>query len=124
MALRNIVLTVKNSQATATFFAEAIGMRVQHKNDNSVELSQRDGMGPPIIVMQAQSAATLSGGYSPLLNFDIDNMDSTVTKAINQGAILDGPIKYAAYGKIAALRSPDGHMIGIFEPVRDSVIED
>ena len=116
MALRNIVLTVKNSKVTATFFAEAIGMRVQHRNDNSVELSQRDGKGPPIIVMQAQNAATLSGGYSPLLNFDIDDMDKCVNNALMQGAILDGPIKYAAYGKIAALRSPDGHMIGIFEP--------
>ena len=122
MALRNIVLTVKNSKATAAFFSEAIGMRVQHKSDNSVELFQKDGLGPPIIVMQAQNAASLSGGYSPLMNFDIDDMDRTVMNAIDKGAILDGPIKYTTYGKIAALRSPDGHMIGIFEPMRDNTL--
>ena len=115
MALRNIVLTVKNSHTTAKFFADAIGMHVHHKGDSSIEL-QPNGGGPPIIVMEAQSAATLTGGYSPLLNFDIQDMDATVVNAITLGAILDGPIKYAAYGKIAALRSPDGHMIGLFEP--------
>lgn len=32
------------------------------------------------------------------------------------GAHLDGPIQYPAHGKVASLRSPDGHMIGIYEP--------
>eukprot|EP01035_Chromulina_nebulosa_P017808 gene17808-23418_t len=42
-------------------------------------------------------------------------MEKCVTNAISLGAILDGPIKYPAQGKFAALRSPDGHMIGLFE---------
>ena len=32
------------------------------------------------------------------------------------GAVLDGPIKYPSHGKVASVRSPDGHMIGLFEP--------
>lgn len=42
-------------------------------------------------------------------------MDVTVPKLMQLGAALDGPIRYEAYGKIAAVRSPDGHMVGLFE---------
>ena len=42
-------------------------------------------------------------------------MDSTVARLIGLGAELDGPIKYPPHGKVAALRSPDGHMIGLYE---------
>lgn len=42
-------------------------------------------------------------------------MDLTVPKLMQLGAVLDGPIRYEPYGKLAAVRSPDGHMIGLFE---------
>lgn len=42
-------------------------------------------------------------------------MDETIPQLIQQGAVLDGAIRYEAYGKIAAVRSPDGHMIGLIE---------
>lgn len=60
--------------------------------------------------------AYLCVGYSPFLNFDVDNMDSIVARCIQLGANLDGPIQYPAHGKVAALRAPDGHMIGLYEP--------
>ena len=31
-------------------------------------------------------------------------------------ALLHGPIKYPVQGKVAAVRAPDGHMLGLFEP--------
>ena len=42
-------------------------------------------------------------------------MDSMVPRLISLGAVLDGPIRYEAYGKVAAVRSPDGHMVGLYE---------
>lgn len=60
--------------------------------------------------------ASLSVGYSPLLNFDVDDMDTVVARCVQMGAHLDGPIQYPAHGKVAALRAPDGHMIGLYEP--------
>jgi catechol 2,3-dioxygenase-like lactoylglutathione lyase family enzyme len=62
------------------------------------------------------SEASLCVGYSPFLNFDIDDMDSVVARCVQLGANLDGPIQYPAHGKVAALRAPDGHMIGLYEP--------
>ena len=62
------------------------------------------------------SEASLCVGYSPFLNFDVDDMDSVVARCVQLGANLDGPIQYPAHGKVAALRAPDGHMIGLYEP--------
>lgn len=42
-------------------------------------------------------------------------MDDVVPKLIQLGAALDGAVRYESYGKIAAVRSPDGHMIGLYE---------
>ena len=67
-------------------------------------------------IKSVASEAQLSQGYSPMLSFDVDDMDSVIAKCAQMGAHLDGPIQYPAHGKIAALRSPDGHMIGLYEP--------
>lgn len=139
MALRNIVLMVKDAPKTAKFFSEALGLRAVHQSPDSIELQPglaysassvggagsnasvstsgpQDSIGPPILVMQAPNAASLAAGYTPILNFDVEDMDLSITNALTLGASLDGPIKYPAYGKVAAIRSPDGHMIGLFEP--------
>ena len=68
-------------------------------------------------IKAVENEAQLCHGYSPVLTFDVDDMDSTIAKCAQMGAHLDGPIQYPAHGKIAALRSPDGHMIGLYEPV-------
>lgn len=54
--------------------------------------------------------------YSPLLCFDVADMDVAIQRALGMGAHLDGPIKYPAHGAVASIRSPDGHMIGLFQP--------
>mmetsp|Transcript_13666 Transcript_13666/g.22458 ORF Transcript_13666/g.22458 Transcript_13666/m.22458 type:complete len:150 (+) Transcript_13666:69-518(+) len=69
-----------------------------------------------LTIQACESEALLGVGYSPFLNFDVDDMDMTVARCVQMGAHLDGPIQYPAHGKVAALRSPDGHMIGLYEP--------
>lgn len=54
--------------------------------------------------------------YSPLLCFDVPDMDHAVQRALGLGGHLDGPIKYPAHGAVASIRSPDGHMVGLFQP--------
>ncbi|KAL3898968.1 MAG: hypothetical protein SGARI_006561 [Bacillariaceae sp.] len=73
---------------------------------------------PPmsICLQVVTSEAQVTTGYSPLLQFEVENMDDCITKCVQLGGQLDGPIQYPAHGKIAVLRSPDGHMIGIYEP--------
>jgi len=121
MALRSIILTVKNPVNAAKFFTDVVGLKIRHQSDTSIELEsslKSNGIAnqTPIILKEGMNAASLSNGYSPLLSFDVADMDSAITTAMQMGSVLDGPIKYPTYGKLAALRSPDGHMIGLFEP--------
>ena len=62
--------------------------------------------------------AKCSAGYSPFLWFEIPDMDDTVPRLVSMGASLDGAIKYMSYGKVAAMRTPDGHMIALVEPAK------
>jgi hypothetical protein len=47
------------------------------------------------------SEAACSSGYSPFLNFDIPDLSDAVPRLIMLGAIMDGPIKYPAHGKVS-----------------------
>ena len=49
--------------------------------------------------------AMLSSGYSPLLAFDVDDLDATVVRLLKMGAALDGPIRYPEHGKVRGLGS-------------------
>ncbi|RHY06034.1 hypothetical protein DYB36_006769 [Aphanomyces astaci] len=42
--------------------------------------------------------AACSAGYSPFLNFDVQDMMETIPRLISLGAAMDGPIKYPAFG--------------------------
>jgi hypothetical protein len=61
------------------------------------------------------SEAQCSPGYSPFLTFQIDDMDSAIPRLLGLGAVLDGAVIYNAYGRTAAVRTPDGHMLGLYE---------
>lgn len=84
---------------------------------NQDQLSQYSSLS--ICLRAVTSEAQVTTGYSPLLQFQVENMDQVIAKCVQLGGNLDGPIQYPAHGKIAALRSPDGHMIGIYEPITE-----
>jgi len=79
-------------------------------------LTGADEDAPTIVLTAAESEAMLTTGYSPHLHFDIEDMDSTIVELLQMGAHLDGAIKHEDHGRVAAVRSPDGHMIGLYEP--------
>jgi predicted enzyme related to lactoylglutathione lyase len=91
------------------FYQQGLGLTVTRATDEWVDLG--------ILALQAAlSEAQVSTGYSPMLQFHVQDMDSTIAKCVQMGGHLDGPIQYPAHGKVAALRSPEGHMIGLYEP--------
>lgn len=96
------------------FYHEAVGLSVLRVTDDWAELSA----GPTTILnLQAVSGeAQVSTGYSPLLSFHVSNLDQSVADCVQAGGTLDGPVQFPAHGKVAALRTPDGHMIGLYEP--------
>jgi len=116
MALRSLILTVRNPASTAKFYERTLGLVIKHSTPTSFELIGATTPSIPLIIREGTNAASLTVGYTPILNFDVVDMENAVTAAMEMGGMLDGAIKYKAFGKIAALRSPDGHMLGLFEP--------
>mmetsp|Transcript_27021 Transcript_27021/g.48757 ORF Transcript_27021/g.48757 Transcript_27021/m.48757 type:complete len:142 (-) Transcript_27021:266-691(-) len=128
------LLMVRGSNGVAAavnFYQNGLGMAVVRHTDNWAELTCPVGTSKTTITMAqdvsepinfhlsiqaCESEAQLGVGYSPFLSFDVDDMDTTVARCAQMGANLDGPIQYPAHGKVAALRAPDGHMIGLYEP--------
>jgi catechol 2,3-dioxygenase-like lactoylglutathione lyase family enzyme len=132
------LLMVRGQQGVAqsvNFYQSALGMTVLRHTDDWAELicgvassataaatNAADAATPldsatfRLSIQSVESEAHLSVGYSPFLSFDVDDMDQTVARCAQMGAHLDGPIQYPAHGKVATLRAPDGHMIGLYEP--------
>jgi len=65
----------------------------------------------------------MSAGYSPLLTFEVEDLDSLIPQLIQHGAVLDGNILREPYGATASLRAPDGHMIGLHERAGEAADE-
>ncbi|KAL3778694.1 hypothetical protein ACHAWO_010725 [Cyclotella atomus] len=120
-----VLLMVRGSNGVAAavnFYQNGLGMTVVRHTDDWAELTCPVGSFSGnksdfrLSIQSVHSEAQLGIGYSPFLSFDVDDMDSTVARCVQMGANLDGPIQYPAHGKVAALRAPDGHMIGLYEP--------
>lgn len=117
---------VRGSTGVATavnFYQNALGLAVIRHTDEWAELTCPMGstaLKSPVqfhlSIQAVDSEAQLGVGYSPFLSFDVNDMDSTIARCVQMGGHLDGPIQYPAHGKVAALRAPDGHMIGLYEP--------
>ena len=127
--LRNVLLLQRNVPAAAEFYQQGLGLIVTKCTESYAELGDGlDEQGKPVDLTDAKARprtvlalkavgteAFLTTGYSPFLNFTVQDMDTTVNNMLRMGAVLDGPIKYPAQGKVAAMRVPDGHMIGLYE---------
>lgn len=125
--LGRIVLMCRGSDGlskAADFYHQGLGLSVTRITDDWAELrcgtnkSGNDQDSLSINLQAVHSEAQLSTGYSPMLSFEVDDMDSIVSRCAQMGGHLDGPIQYPAHGKVAALRAPGGQMIGLYEPAR------
>ena len=130
--LSRVVLMVRSGEGLAKaleFYSAGLGLQVARVTDEWADLrtvpmipsnggSTAQTPSISICLQVVTSEAQVTTGYSPLLQFHVENMDECIAKCIQLGGHLDGPIQYPAHGKIAALRSPDGQMIGIYEPAR------
>jgi catechol 2,3-dioxygenase-like lactoylglutathione lyase family enzyme len=115
-AFRSVMLMIRDVPKSVAFYNEALGLPLLKSSDRYAELGVPGG-GPPIALKHAEGEALVSVGYSPFLCFDVADVNDTVVRALTAGATLDGAIKHEPHGKVAVLRSPDGHMLGLYESV-------
>jgi len=132
-SLSRIVLMVRgggsggDGLARAVHFYQTVGLQVLRMTDDWAELEAINTTAPattsasasPTIKLSlqvAQHESQLCAGYTPQLIFETPHLDTVVAQCVQAGGHLDGPIQFPAHGKVAMLRSPDGHMIGLYEP--------
>nr|CCA15665.1 hypothetical protein PITG_11022 [Albugo laibachii Nc14]CCA16271.1 hypothetical protein PITG_11022 [Albugo laibachii Nc14] len=113
MQLRQLLIISRDLTRSTRFFQSGLGLPLIKATESFAEFDTKSGV--PLCIKLAQNEAVCSTGYSPFLNFNIDNMDDLIPRLLTMGATMDGPIKYPAHGKIASIRSPDGVMIGLYE---------
>lgn len=118
---RRILLLQRDVPSAAAFYERALGLRVAVCTETYAEIPLVDSSNPaldaPALALQrADHEAQLTSGYTPIVHFEVRDIQTRVNEALRLGGRLDGAIRYDARGATCALRAPDGHMIGLFEP--------
>lgn len=98
MRLRQLLVLSRDLTRSTQFYQEGLGLKLLRSSDSFAEFDTQTGV--PLCVKLAQSEAACSTGYSPFLNFDIRDLSDVVPRLLMLGAIMDGPIKYPAHGKV------------------------
>jgi catechol 2,3-dioxygenase-like lactoylglutathione lyase family enzyme len=129
--LSRLVLMVRGQAGLASaveFYHLGLGLPVLRFTDEWAELlavptshhHRHDSSAAEAAVTLALQAtnieAQLSIGYSPWITFEVTNMEERIAACTQAGAHLDGPLQHQAHGTVALLRTPDNHMIGLYQP--------
>ena len=122
--LRHILLLQRDVPLAAAFYERALGLRVTVCTETYAELASESPsdstasnapIGASLALQRADAESQLTPGYSPIIHFEVDDIQARVNAALSMGGRLDGKIQYETHGAVAAVRAPDGHMIGMYE---------
>lgn len=111
--LSGVVLLVRDVARSAALYRDGLGLAARASCGAQARFALADGA--ELTLRAASSEAQCSAGYAPLLAFDVPDMDKVVPALLAHGAALDGGVRYHDYGRTAAVRTPDGHMLALFE---------
>ena len=92
---------------------DILGMKLLHTTDTFAELTDsQDTL--RFMLRTAPTLAHASHGYSPILNFEIADIDSACKRAKDEyEAELDGPIAEDEFMKVACIRTSCGLTISL-----------
>ena len=108
---KHIMLMVKDIPASVKFYSEGVGLPVKMSSPAWAEL---DADGTTIAMHAAPENA--QGGDSPILSFHVDDVYAAIATLEGMGAKLEGRVREPSFGKVAAMRSPDGHLLSLLQP--------
>ncbi len=108
---RHVMLMIKDVPAAAIFYSQGLDLEVTKLSSNMAEI---DANGTKIIMHGVEEEPTT--GSSPILSFHVDDLVETIAKLEALGGKLEGRIREPSFGKVAAVRSPEGHLLSLLQP--------
>jgi predicted enzyme related to lactoylglutathione lyase len=108
---RHVMLMVKDVPAAAMFYSSGLGLEIMKQSPNMAEL---DANGTKIIIHGVESEPQTGG--SPILSFHVDDLLEAIAKLETLGGKLEGRIREPSFGNVAAVRSPEGHLLSLLQP--------
>lgn len=108
---KHIMLMVGNVPAAVKFYTEGLGLGLKMASPNWAEL---DADGTTIALHAA--GGEMPTGSSPILSFHVSDLEATMKALEAHGAQLEGRVREPAFGKVAAMRAPDGHLLSLLQP--------
>ncbi len=108
---RHIMLMVKDVPAAIKFYNEGLGLEITKASPNMAEL---DADGIKIIIHGVEEDPETGG--SPILSFHVDDVLEAIATLEALGGKLEGRIREPFFGKVAAVRSPEGHLLSLLQP--------
>lgn len=112
---KHVMLMVKNVPEAVKFYSEGLGLTVKMSSPGWGEL---DANGTTIAFHAAES---VQHGDSPILSFHVEDVYGTIATLEEMGATLEGRVREPAFGKVAAVRAPDGHLLSLLQPAPQPV---
>lgn len=107
---KHVMLMVKDVPATVKFYSEGLGLTVKMSSPAWGEL---DANGTTIALHSAEGAQP---GDSPILSFHVEDVYAAIATLEAMGAKLEGRVREPGFGKVAAVRTPDGHLLSLLQP--------
>ncbi len=107
---KHVMLMVKDVKAAVQFYSEGLGLPVKVVSPAWGEV---DADGTTIAFHMAEDPGA---GSSPILSFHVEDVHAALAKLEERGAALEGRIREPSFGKVAAVRTPDGHLLSLLQP--------
>lgn len=108
---RHVMLMVKDVPAAANFYSTGLGLEITKLSPNMAEL---DANGTKLIIHGVETDPQTGG--SPILSFHVDDLLDAIATLESLGGKLEGRIREPFFGKVAAVRSPEGHLLSLLQP--------
>lgn len=108
---KHVMLMVPDVAASVKLFSEGLGLTVKLNSPGWAEL---DANGTTIALHAARGQQEVAS--SPILSFVVEDVVAMVASLETFGATLNGEIREPSFGKVAAMNTPEGHMISLLQP--------
>ncbi|OLP17001.1 glyoxalase [Leptolyngbya sp. 'hensonii'] len=108
---RHIMLMVKDVSATVQFYHQGLGLPVIKESPTWAEL---DANGTTIALHGVEEDPDT--GSSPILSFVVEDVHGAIAALEALGGQLEGRVREPFFGKVAAVRTPEGHLVSLLQP--------